>query len=133
MPRVDVLSDLSAGRPPAPGAGRRRRAAGWLGLGALGLLAGLGGPTAALLAARAGDPQAGAPAGGDPVLAIVAPWTDVEAVVAQASGRGISPISAPLAALAVGEGPDFPERLKAAGAWLVLDGRLLAELCGAAG
>jgi len=128
MPRVAPLSD-PASRAPAPGPARRGRVAARLGLAGLGLIAGLGGPTAALVAAGAPDPASAAA----PVLAVAPPWIDLDAAIARAGGRAISPAPAPLAALAVGPGPDFARRLKAAGAWMVLDGRRLADLCGVSG
>jgi hypothetical protein len=88
------------------------------------LIAALAGPLAALGAA--------APRPDAPVLAIAPPWIDVDAVVARAGGRPIGPVGAPLATLAQGEGAHFAERLRDAGAWMVVDGAALARLCGAA-
>lgn len=69
-----------------------------------------------------------APRPGEPVLVVAAPWSDgAGEVVARASGREIYPVRAPMAALAIFEDPTL---LNAAGAWLVLDGRRIAELCG---
>ncbi|MDF2231325.1 hypothetical protein P2H44_02050 [Albimonas sp. CAU 1670] len=136
MPRVAPSSDPLRGRPAAvapldpggePPVSPRARAAARAGLLALGLIAGLGGPTAALVGAA--DPRTP----GAPVLAVAPPWVDVDALVLRAQGREVSPIRAPMAALATGAGPDFPQRLLAAGAWFVLDGRRLAQFCGAAG
>lgn len=93
--------------------------------GLLGIVA-LSGP-AALLAL----PEAHAP--GAPVLAVAPPWADLPAIAEEAGGRPIGPFAAPFAMLAVGSDPSFPARLRAAGAWLALDGRRVAQLCGAAG
>ena len=132
MPRVAPLSD-PASRAPAPGPARRGRVAARLGLAGLGLIAGLGGPAAALEAAGAPGTASDPASAAAPVLAVAPPWIDLDAAIARAGGRAVSPAPAPMAALAVGPGPDFARRLKAAGAWMVLDGRRLADLCGVSG
>ncbi len=84
-------------------------------------LAVFGGPAATVAARPA--------AAGFPVLVIAA---DPEAVVARAGGTPVAPISAPLGTLAAAGDPDFIQRLRDGGAWLVLDGRVLAAICGVA-
>lgn len=69
----------------------------------------------------------GAPRAGDPVV-VVGP--DPEAIVARAGGMALGPSRAPLGILAVAPDRGYADRLDAAGAWLVLDGRALAALCG---
>ena len=76
-------------------------------------------PFAAFPAARQG-----------PVLVLVPPWTDADALVAAAGGRVIGPARAPFAVLADG-GAGFAERLRLNGAWAVADGAGIARLCGA--
>lgn len=86
------------------------------------LLAALAGPSAALVAA---PPRADAP-----MLVILPPGADAAALLAAAGARAIGPLGAPMAVLATGEGADLPARLRAAGAWAVRDGAVLARLCG---
>lgn len=88
------------------------------------LIAALAGPIAAL--------GASTPRANEPVLAIAPPWVDVAGVVDRAGGRAIGPWRAPLATLAQGHGAQFADRLRAAGAWIVIDGAALARICGAA-
>ena len=85
-------------------------------------LAVVAGP-AVTLAARPVEP-------GQPLLVIAA---DPGAVVARAGGAPVSPVSAPIGTLAAAPDPDFARRLKDGGAWLVLDGRVLAAICGVSG
>jgi len=87
------------------------------------ILAALAGPSAALLAAP--------PQRGEPVLVIVPPNADADALLAAAGARPVGPLTAPLAVLATGDGEDLAERLLSAGAWAVRDGAVLARLCGA--
>jgi hypothetical protein len=69
-----------------------------------------------------------APEPGQPVLVVAPPWSGGAAeIVERASGREIYPTRAPLAVMAVF---DDPSQLETAGAWLVLDGRRVAAICG---
>lgn len=86
------------------------------------VLAALAGPSAALVAA---PPRLDAP-----MLVILPPGSDAAALLAAAGARAVGPLVAPMALLATGEGADLPERLKAAGAWAVRDGAVLARICG---
>lgn len=92
-------------------------------------LAAAAGPLVALSAAAARPP---APGG---VMLVVAPERTRAALLAAAGARPVGPADAPLASLAVQAGPvadpGLPRRLRSAGAWLVLDGTVLARLCGA--
>jgi hypothetical protein len=54
-----------------------------------------------------------------------------EHIVRNSGGRVIGPASAPLASLAVSDDPEFIERLRSFGTFMVLDGRSIAQLCGA--
>jgi len=93
-------------------------------------LAAAAGPLVALAGAAARAP---APGG---ALLVVAPDRGRAALLAAAGARPVGPAEAPLASLAVAAGPGadpgLPRRLRAAGAWLVLDGTALARLCGVA-
>lgn len=71
------------------------------------------------------------PAGRGPVLVLLPPWADAVALVGAAGGRLVGPERAAFAVLAQGEAADFPERLRAGGAWAVADGTGLARMCGA--
>ncbi len=83
---------------------------------------GLAGPVLALASAH--------PVGGDVMLVVAAPWTDRDALILSAGGAPVGPRSAPLGSLAVSDDGDFAAALMARGAWMVLDGRLLASICG---
>jgi hypothetical protein len=74
---------------------------------------------------------AAAPPGSEgPVLVLHAPWADGTGIVRAAGGRPIGPADGPLATLASAPDPDaFRERLRAAGAWSVLDARAIAAFC----
>lgn len=85
-------------------------------------LAILGGPIGAIAAA---PPRPDAP-----ILVVVAPWTDLGALVAAAGGVLIGPRIAPLGSLTSATHPDYITALGDQGAWLILDGALLANLCG---
>ncbi|ABD55287.1 hypothetical protein [Jannaschia sp. CCS1] len=75
--------------------------------------------------------SAGHPEPGDVALVIAPPWTangGAAGIVAAAGGREVGPIRAPFAVLAVF---DTQPAARALGAWLILDGRLMAAICGA--
>jgi hypothetical protein len=61
---------------------------------------------------------------------VVAPAGRRAQVLDAAGGHPVGPAAAPLAGLAASPHPGFAERLKKAGAWLVLDGEAVARLCG---
>lgn len=82
-------------------------------------LAVLAGPAVALVARP--------PADGGPFLVIAA---HPDATIVRAGGTRLSPLGAPLGALAASGDPGFARRLREGGAWLVLDGRVLAAICG---
>lgn len=71
------------------------------------------------------------PAGsGALLLVIVPPWGAPLAVIADAGGRPVGPERSVLGYFATSDGPDFAARLRAAGAWAVLDGDAVSSLCG---
>lgn len=86
-------------------------------------IAALSGPLAALSSAPFRPDR--------PALVVLPPWASAEDVVARAGGRIIGLARAPLAVLVTGQGPGLEDRLRAAGAWTVLDGSSLSLLCGA--
>ncbi len=70
------------------------------------------------------------PEPGEVALVIAPPWTSVggaAGVVRAAGGQEIGPMRAPFAVLAILEAPEAALRH---GAWLILDGRVLAMICG---
>ncbi|MEC7300656.1 MAG: hypothetical protein VXW43_18510, partial [Pseudomonadota bacterium] len=73
-------------------------------------------------------------AGDGPVLVLTPPWGDALQVVADAGGRPVGPGQSWLGLLATPETADltadFPAALRASGAWAVLNGRVVAALCG---
>ncbi|GGE45354.1 hypothetical protein GCM10011360_35680 [Primorskyibacter flagellatus] len=71
------------------------------------------------------------PVAGDGVLLVLTPpWRDSLPIVERAGGRAIGVGSGPFGRFATGEGPGFATRLRAAGAWAVVDADALAALCG---
>ncbi|MEJ6394936.1 hypothetical protein V8J82_16850 [Gymnodinialimonas sp. 2305UL16-5] len=67
---------------------------------------------------------------GEVVLVIAPPWSETGGaaeIVAALSGRFVGPVEAPFGVLAVLDAPDLAREY---GAWLVLDGRLVAQICG---
>jgi hypothetical protein len=81
------------------------------------------GPALALAMSRAD--------GGGVLLVVSAPDAGArEALIRRAGGRPVGPAQARLAGFATSERAGFADRLRAAGAWLVLDAGRLASLCG---
>jgi len=66
---------------------------------------------------------------GAPVLVVIAPWKNAEAIVAEAGGRVIGFDRAVFAVVGQSDSPEFAERLLLLGAWLVRDGSRLSWLC----
>lgn len=64
-----------------------------------------------------------------PVLVVLPPWIDAHGVVEEAGGQIIGFDRAAFAVLAIGAHPDFHRALRAAGAWAVRDGSIIASLC----
>lgn len=85
----------------------------------------------ALLASLALPLAGHPPVPGAPVLVIAPLWSGgAEALVRQAGGQPLGPVTAPFAVLAGFPGRIPMERLRRLGAWAVSDGRVLASICG---
>ncbi len=82
----------------------------------------LAGPVLALVSAP--------PAGDGIVLVLAPPWADRGTIIEASGGAPVGLADAPLGTLAASPAPDFAEKLRARGAWLVIDGRPLAAICG---
>ena len=68
---------------------------------------------------------------GSPVLVVSVPWGATAAQIVKRAGLfEIAPERAPLGALTTLSAPSDIENLKKNGAWLVIDGKKVAELCG---
>lgn len=68
-------------------------------------------------------------ASNDPLLVIVPPWLDAQAIVQDAGGDVIGLDHALFGVLAHGPDEGFAQAVLHAGAWAVRDGTLLAALC----
>ena len=88
----------------------------------MGLGLALAGPVLPLLSLPTGK--------GALVLVVTPPWTHPIAVIEAAGGRPVGPDRSVLGYFATSDGPDFAVRLRAAGAWAVLDGNAVSSLCG---
>lgn len=89
---------------------------------AIGLGLALSGPVLPLFALPGGT--------GAMLLVVTPPWRDSIGVIERAGGRPIGPEASLLGRFATSDGADFPARLRASGAWAVLDGQAVATLCG---
>lgn len=69
-------------------------------------------------------------AAGGLLLVVVPPWASAVDVVDAAGGRPIGPEQSPFGLFATSDAQDFPDRLRDAGAWAVLDGTAVSTLCG---
>ncbi|MGY6411146.1 MAG: hypothetical protein ACXIUV_09005 [Alkalilacustris sp.] len=86
-------------------------------------------PLFSISAALALSLGAAAPAPGGALAVVVPPWHSAEAVVTAAGGVLLPVPGAPLSVQAAGAGPDFADRLRAAGAWAVLPADATSFLC----
>jgi len=64
------------------------------------------------------------------VVVVLPPWMDADTLLTQAGGRVVGPERAPLGVLAQVETVSALKKLRHLGAWAVMDGAALAELCG---
>ena len=69
------------------------------------------------------------PQAGDIALVIAAPWENAAGIADRADVREVAPERAPLGVLVALEGPHSVDRLYSQGAWLVIDGKRVLELC----
>ena len=75
--------------------------------------------------------QSASPKDDGPRLVLHAPWADGVALVRTAGGQPVGPVTGRFGLLAYADEMDaFDSRLLAAGAWLVLDGAVMARICG---
>ncbi len=65
-------------------------------------------------------------------LVVVPPWRAADQVIVAAGAHPVGPVRAPLGEFAAADAPGTLARLRAAGAWVVLDAKKMAWLCGAA-
>ncbi|MCC1493706.1 hypothetical protein [Cognatishimia sp. F0-27] len=71
------------------------------------------------------------PPTGAPRLVLFPPWEDGAALVEKAGGSPVGPEQAPMGILAfAADGAAFDRRLREIGAWAIVDGTVLARLCG---
>lgn len=70
------------------------------------------------------------PPGDGPLLVIAPPSISATELVRQANGWAIGPDVTSLTVLAWSNAPNFSDSLHEAGALLVRDGRILADICG---
>lgn len=68
--------------------------------------------------------------GDGPALVIVPPWVEIEHVLDQAHLTEISPIRAPFGVLVSVDSGNALKNLKGLGIWAILDGKIIAEICG---
>lgn len=88
----------------------------------LGLGLALSGPFLPLFALPGGT--------GGMLLVVTPPWTNSLTVIQDAGGRPIGPERSLLGRLATSDTQDFADRLRSAGAWMILDGQAVSALCG---
>ena len=68
---------------------------------------------------------------GGPVVAIFPPWADMSNAVRNSGAKEIFPLRTPIAILLDNPSPNIRTSLKENGAWLFLNGTLIATICGA--
>lgn len=66
----------------------------------------------------------------EPVIVVAGPGGEPARIIHAAGGWVVGPVNAPFGALGFSDLSGFAEKLKANGAWAVLDGRVFADLCG---
>lgn len=69
------------------------------------------------------------PQAGDVALVLAAPWEDAASIADRAEVREVAPERAPLGVLVALDSPQSVARLYSQGAWLVIDGKRVLELC----
>ena len=66
---------------------------------------------------------------GDIALVVATPWGDASWIANKAGVQEVAPERAPLGVLVALESPESVSQLYAHGAWLVIDGERVLELC----
>lgn len=69
------------------------------------------------------------PGVGEVALVIAAPWGNTANILEKAEAAEVAPERAPFGALVLLNSPQSLERLYASGAWFVIDGKRVLELC----
>jgi hypothetical protein len=69
------------------------------------------------------------PQAGDIALVIAAPWGNAAGIADRADVQEVAPERAPLGVLVALDSPQSVARLYSQGAWLVIDGKRVLELC----
>ncbi len=85
---------------------------------------------AALIAGPAITLASAPPLAGDLVLVVSADKANRTLHITNAGGRLVGPEEAAFGSFAMSEDPEFVQKLKSSGFWLVFDGRQFARLCG---
>lgn len=88
----------------------------------MGLMSLLAAPASVLVSASAKE--------GSVMLVVAAPWRDAATIISDAGADIIGPQTSPFAAFAASEAAGTVARLKRAGAWAVLDGQIISQMCG---
>lgn len=70
------------------------------------------------------------PAPGDLRFVLHPPWLDAADLVENAGGDVFGPERSLIGVFAVPNSADFDQKARRSGAWLLLDGRRLAQICG---
>lgn len=70
------------------------------------------------------------PVTGSVSLVIGSPWKSSMDIITETDGQLVGPYSLRIGALAASDDPEFINDLKSAGAWFILDGDRLAQMCG---
>lgn len=69
------------------------------------------------------------PQPGDVALVVAAPWGNAAEIALKAEVQEVAPERAPLGVLVSLDSPQSVDRLYALGAWFVIDGKRVLELC----
>lgn len=67
---------------------------------------------------------------GGPRLVIIPPWKSASAIVERSGGSLVGPYVAPFAVLASFENTQSEEHALSLGAWAIIDGSKISEICG---
>lgn len=70
------------------------------------------------------------PSEGGPRLVIIPPWKSASAIITRSGGALVGPYVAPFAVLASFDNSQSEQHALRLGAWAILDGRKIFEICG---